>query len=157
MLPTTSLADDAMMEKYEIHPGDELLCLGFPRGAEANVFGFPILRSGRIASYPLTPAKDIKSFLYDFEVFEGNSGGPVYFVDRNRVYGGTSHLGETNQFMAGIVTEQKYAVSHSIKPIETKPESIRYEVEERRERLSLAVVVPAYFIQETLRLLGEQK
>ena len=30
--------------------GDELLCLGYPLGAEANDAGFPILRSGKIAS-----------------------------------------------------------------------------------------------------------
>lgn len=152
MLSTALLANDTMMEKYEVHPGDELLCLGYPRGVEANAFGFPVLRSGRIASYPLTPAKDIRSFLLDFEVFQGNSGGPVYFVDRDRVYGGVAHLGESIQFVAGIITQQQYAVSRSVTPIEVKPESTRFEVEERREPLGLGVVVPAHFIQETLAL-----
>jgi len=129
ILSTDLLADDKMMERYEIHPGDELLCLGYP--LRADVSGFSILRSGKIASYPLLPAKDTKTFLFDFEVFAGNSGGPVYFVDKGRRYGGTTHLGETIQFVAGIVTRQ-------------------------HEKLRLAVVVPAHFIKETLALLDKK-
>jgi hypothetical protein len=129
ILSTNLLADDAMMERFEIHPGDELLCLGYP--LRTNVSGFSILRSGKIASYPLTPAKNTKVFLFDFEVFLGNSGGPVYFVDEGRTYGGTNHVGETIQFVAGIVTRQ-------------------------HEELRLAVVVPAHFIKETLALIDKE-
>ena len=87
LLADTLLADDALFEELEIHPGDELFCLGYPYGIEANSMGFPILRSGKIASFPLTPAKTIKSFMFDFEIFGGNSGGPVYFCQSNRSYG----------------------------------------------------------------------
>lgn len=123
------LADDDMMKKFEIHPGDELLCLGYPLAS--NAFGFPILRSGKIASYPLTPAKDIKVFLFDFEIFPGNSGGPAYFSDSGRTYGGSAHLGESIQFVAGVVTRQ-------------------------HEKLRLGVVVPAQFVKETLALLDKK-
>lgn len=131
LLSTELLADDEMMERYEIHPGDELLCLGYPLGFSANDSGFPILRSGKIASYPLTPAKVVKSFLFDFEVFGGNSGGPVYFVDTERRYSGTTHLGETVQFVAGLVSKQ-------------------------HEKLRVGIVVPAHFIRETLALLDKK-
>jgi len=157
LLSTALLADDATMEKFEIHLGDQLLCLGYPLGAEANASGFSILRSGRIASFPLTPAKDIKSFLFDFEIFEGNSGGPVYFVDKSRSYGGSTRLGETIQFVAGVVTEEKYHVQRSVKPLEISRERVRYEIDEKRERLRLAVVVPAHFVKETLDLLDKKK
>lgn len=40
-VPTTFLADDEILEKYEFHPGIELLCLGYPFGAEANALRFP--------------------------------------------------------------------------------------------------------------------
>jgi S1-C subfamily serine protease len=143
-LSTDQLADDGMMERFEIHPGDQLLCLGYPFGLEANVSGFPILRSGKIASYPLTPAKETKTFLFDFEVFQGNSGGPVYFVDKGRSYGGKIHGAETIQFVAGIVTEQKYAVQL------VKSQKVIFE------KLNLAVVVPSYFIKETLALLDKK-
>src|SRR5258707_2235651 len=63
---TTFLADDAMLEAYEIHPGDMLECLGFPFGEESNSAGFPILRSGRIAGYPLVPTAQAKTFTFDF-------------------------------------------------------------------------------------------
>jgi hypothetical protein len=152
MLSTNLLADDKMMEKYEIHPGDQLLCLGYPLGVEANPFGFSILRSGRIASYPLTPARDIKSFLFDFEIFEGNSGGPVYFVDKGRSYSGTTHLGEEIRFVVGIVTEQKFGFRTSIATEKSRERnSVRIDTE--REELKLAVIVPAHFIKETLNLL----
>lgn len=156
ILSTDMLADDEMMERFEIHPGDQLLCLGYPFGVEGNASGFSILRSGKIASYPLTPAKDTKSFFFDFEIFEGNSGGPVYFVDNGRTYAGTAHIGETIQFVAGVITEQKYYVQSSVKLIEVQPERTRYEVNENRERLRLAVVVPAHFIKETLALLDKK-
>jgi hypothetical protein len=137
LAPTSLLAEDKDFEHFEIHPGDELLCLGYPLGVEASEAGFPILRSGKIASYPITPAKKVKSFLYDFRVFPGNSGGPVYFYQSNRTYEGKTHLGETIQFIAGLVSEQSY-----------QPQS--------KEPLILAVVVPAQFILETVNLLPEK-
>lgn len=143
-LSTNHLADDEMIEKYEIHPGDQLLCLGYPYGVEANASGFSILRSGKIASYPLTPAKETKTFLFDFEVFPGNSGGPVYFVDKGRKYGGIIHAAETIQFIAGVVTEQKYHVQF------VEPQKVLLR------KLSLGVVVPAHFIKETLALLDKK-
>ena len=144
LLSIDLLADDEIMERYEIHPGDELLCLGYPGRTEANASGFSILRSGKIASYPLTPAKDIKSFLFDFEVFPGNSGGPVYFVDKGRRYGGIIHGSETIQFVAGIVTEHKYYIKS------VKPQNVLLG------KLNLGVVVPAHFIKETLALLDKK-
>ncbi len=52
---TEILADDAAIEKFEIYPGREVKILGYPFGVESNKWGFPILRSGDISSYPLTP------------------------------------------------------------------------------------------------------
>ncbi len=78
---TDMLADDKIMEKYEVHPGDELKCLGYPFGLESNDAGFPVLRSGKIASYPLLPTASTRTFLFDFRVFKGNSGGPVYIEE----------------------------------------------------------------------------
>jgi S1-C subfamily serine protease len=86
LLSTDVLADDKMLADFEIHPGDDLACLGYPFGQEANEAGFPVLRSGKIASYPLLPTSKTKTFLFDFRVFRGNSGGPVYFVASNRSY-----------------------------------------------------------------------
>ena len=94
LLPTTLLANDDILSQLEIRPGDELLVLGYPYGAEGNEAGFPILRSGRIASYPLLPTATTKTFLLDFEIFQGNSGGPVFFQQDFRRIGGKPKTGD---------------------------------------------------------------
>lgn len=108
VLPTTLLAEDAVLEEYGLHPGDELNFLGYPLGAEGNAFGFPILRSGKIASYPLLPTKETGSFLMDFQIFGGNSGGPVYLVQAGgtRLIKGTTRLGINFQAIVGIVSQE---------------------------------------------------
>lgn len=147
LLPTKFLATDDLLYKYEIHPGDELLCLGFPYGAEANDAGFPILRSGKIASYPITPTREIKSFLYDFQIFGGNSGGPVYFIGLNRSYKGKVHLGEV-RFIMGVVSEELV--------LEEQVESLA-EITVKKHPLRLAKVIPAIFIKETIDLLPSKE
>jgi hypothetical protein len=102
LLTMSFLATDKMFEEFELHPGDELFTLGFPL-CVGTEFGFPILRSGTISSYPITPTTVYKNLLYDVTVFEGNSSGPVYFVDRNRTYGGQTYLGGTVQFVVGLL------------------------------------------------------
>jgi hypothetical protein len=134
IIPIGLLADDEVLTKFEIHPGDELLCLGFPLFVSSEA-GFPILRSGKIASYPITPTKIHKSMLFDFRVFEGNSGGPVYFVDRGRTYGNSAHLGETVQFVVGLVTSQLGSKVYN------------------NQFVQLASVVPSTYIRETIDLL----
>ena len=143
LLPISMLSDDEVFEKFEIHPGDELFCLGFPFSAEANPAGFPILRSGKIASFPIIPAKETKCFLFDFEVFPGNSGGPVYFVQSGRTYRGAWRPG-TIQFIAGLVS-QEHIITEKIKSI--------YEEQVKKHPLALAVVIHASFIRETINLL----
>jgi S1-C subfamily serine protease len=147
LLPASLFATDKELEQYEIHPGDALSCLGYPYGAEANEAGFPILRSGQIASYPLTPTSKVKTFLFDFRVFGGNSGGPVYFVSSNRTYGGATKLGETIQFLVGLVSEEQVI-----------EQEVRSLMETRRTKypLSIAVVVHAALIREAIELLPPQ-
>jgi hypothetical protein len=58
ILPTSMLAEDAQLEAIDIHPGDELMCLGFPLATDENTF--PVIRSGILASYPITPTKVVK-------------------------------------------------------------------------------------------------
>lgn len=141
---TDLLADDAILERFEIHPGDILLCLGFPFGEESNAAGFPILRSGRIASYPLLPTAKTKTFLYDFPVFEGNSGGPVYMVDESRAFQGNVMMGTTTQLIAGLVSLETTHIEQLVG---------QYNAEMHRQPLGLATVVHASFIREAMNLL----
>jgi len=148
IVSTDVLATDEMLEKVSMHPGDRLSCLGFPYSAEGNEAGFPILRSGYIASYPLTPTKQTKTFLFDFNVFEGNSGGPVYFVESNRGFGGSPNLGRTVQFLIGIVIQQA--------SLEEEVKSIG-ETRKVQHPLGLGIVVHASLIREALALLPADK
>jgi hypothetical protein len=130
-LPESWLANDDTFVKEQLAPGDEMLALGFPEGLSANAAGFPILRSGRVASFPLAPSKAFPTFLLDFNVFPGNSGGPVYVNvaphppagENDRNHGG---------FIAGVLTQQ---------------------VELNSQNLSIGIVTDAKFVRETLSLL----
>lgn len=132
LLPMAFLVDDKTMTDIELHPGDQVLCLGFPLMA-SGPGGFPILRSGRLASYPLTPAKTVKALYYDVLLYGGNSGGPAYYSFENRVFAGATHIG-IQQGILGLVVQQ---ANSKIPEFADKP-------------LNLGVIVPAVYIRETI-------
>lgn len=130
-IPLAWLAQDETFDKYALGPGDEMMALGFPRGLAANQAGFPILRAGRVASYPLSPSTAFPTFLLDFSVFPGNSGGPVFMAEAARRRPGAAEAQEV-QFIAGMLTQQ---------------------VELSGERLEIGIVTQARFIRETIAML----
>jgi len=145
LTPMGLLADDQELKEFGVHPGDEVMCLGFPLGATSNDAGFPVLRSGKIASYPLIPTSETKTFLFDFPVFQGNSGGPVYMTSPNRFYNGATNIGIV-QMLLGIVIQEQY-VTQSVQEL--------YASTERKYPLGLAKVAHASFIKETIAMLPE--
>jgi S1-C subfamily serine protease len=148
LLTTDLLMDDAKLKEYELHPGLELLCLGYPFGAEANAQGFPILRSGRIASYPLIPTEKTKTFLFDFTVFRGNSGGPVYFFKTDPAYGGTRRIGTAIYGIMGLVVRER-SITQQMQAL--------YEKREMVTPLQLGEVIHARFIKELIESMGSPK
>ena len=132
-IPLAWLADDSTFTKYEVKPGDEMMALGFPKGLSSNRAGFPILRWGRVASYPLTPASTFPNFLLDFRVFDGNSGGPVFMADPRRSPAGAKQPGAF--FVAGVLTRQ---------------------VESKGDRLEIGVVTHAKHVREAIALLDQK-
>jgi len=132
-IPLAWLATDQTFDENAVGPGDELMALGFPRGLAANPAGFPILRAGRVASYPLVPAANNPTFLLDFAVFSGNSGGPVYMAQSARRRPGADPV-QGAQFIAGLLTQQ---------------------VEMDGERLQIGIVTHARFIREAIALLDD--
>jgi len=138
------LADDKMLIEYEIKPGDELRCLGYPLGIASNNAKFPVLRSGRIASYPLLPTDKTKTFLLDFRVFKGNSGGPAFFVERYRVRPGTLGGFTNYHFIMGLVSQELLYSEQVVGP---------YSQEVRQTQLGLAVIVHASLIKQTIEML----
>ena len=132
-IPLGWLADESTFDDYEVGPGDEMLSLGFPRGLSANRAGFPILRVGRIASWPLAPIRAFPTFLLDFSVFPGNSGGPVFWtaIARRR----PDVPDPDHPFVAGVLTQ---------------------EVMVGQERLEIGVVAHAEYIREAVALLDAE-
>jgi len=128
-IPLAWLASDDTLAKYQLAPGEEMMTLGFPQGLSANPAGFPILRSGRVASYPLGPSTAYPTFLLDFRVFPGNSGGPVW-LDESQTPGTPDD--QKARFVAGLLTQQ---------------------VEKGDQNLGIGIVTQAQFIRDTLRLL----
>ncbi|MHB8486049.1 MAG: S1 family peptidase [Candidatus Acidiferrales bacterium] len=143
ILPTTLLADDKTLLDFQVHPGDELECLGYPLGSASNDAGFPILRSGRVASYPLLPTATTKTFLLDVRVFKGNSGGPVYLWDSNRLYHGSIHFG-TVGFIMGLISQEELVPQVTVGP---------YDQSVHQLQLDLAVVIHANLIKQTIDML----
>ncbi|HEY2752818.1 serine protease [Phenylobacterium sp.] len=134
-IPEDYLADDDSFSKYQVGAGDEMMALGFPRGLAANPAGFPILRAGRVASFPIAPAKIFPTFLLDFAVFPGNSGGPVFMSGpARRASTDPTQPRQDVQFIAGLLTQQ---------------------VELNSERLDIGIVTNAKYIRETLNLIKD--
>jgi S1-C subfamily serine protease len=144
VMTTKLFADDEALKEYEIKPGDEVRCLGFPLGVTSNDAGFPVLRSGRIASYPILPTEKTKSFLLDFRVFKGNSGGPVYFVERYRPNMKTFGSFTNYHFIIGLVSEETLLTQQVIGP---------YSQEIRQTQLDLAKVIHGSLIKQTIEML----
>jgi len=142
VIPTTLLADDDTLKRYTMAPGTELNCLGYPLGDKGPA-GFPILRTGVIASFPLVPTRTMKRFLFDFRVFKGNSGGPVYF--RQQSFRGNVGFGPGAQFILGLVTDED---------IYTTPAGQKEPYEGIKvQQLSIGWVVYASLIADTINLL----
>ncbi|WP_374453305.1 serine protease [Phenylobacterium sp.] len=133
-IPLQWLAGDDTIQSNHIGAGDEMMALGFPRGLAANQAGFPILRSGRVASFPVAPAQVFPTFLLDFTVFPGNSGGPVFMSQAAHRRVGAVDAGGDVQFIAGLLTQQ---------------------VELNNERLEIGIVTHAKFIRETITLMDD--
>ncbi len=130
-IPLNWLADADTFDRYGVGPGDAVLSLGYPIGLSSTPEGFPILRSGHIASYPLTPVARYPTFLLDSVIFSGNSGGPVFVGRGGR---GSSQPTDDSQFIAGIVTQQ---------------------VEHENRQMEIGVVTHAAFVRETIALLDQ--
>ncbi len=74
-VPYECLATEQAMEG--VRAGDQVVAAVFPERTEANNAGFPILRGGTIASYPLRPINSHATFLVDANTWKGDSGSAV--------------------------------------------------------------------------------
>jgi hypothetical protein len=62
--------------------GTEVSFLGYPDVLPGTSGGFPVLRSGKVASYPTAQLKAEGAFLINADVYPGDSGAPVFAAGR---------------------------------------------------------------------------
>ena len=136
-IPASWFADADTLAREDVEAGDPVEVLGYPAGYAADNSGFPILRLGHLASYPLAPATEA-TFLVDFPVVSGNSGGPV-FISR-RIEKRPALVGaegpQPDEFIAGIVAQQIVPGGQSI---------------------SLGLAVHSLYVRQTLQLLDQPR
>jgi hypothetical protein len=83
-LPTCLEAAEVGRANPALHAGDEVFFAGFPDVMPFMEGVFPLLRSGRVASYPVgTPAVN-DLFYIDADTYAGDSGAPVFPVSGRR-------------------------------------------------------------------------
>ncbi len=143
IVSTALFVEDRTLKEFEVRPGDRVFVLGYPFGLDSSSGGFPILRAGWIASYPLLPSRSVGKFLISFKVFKGNSGGPVYLIDYNRFYQGGTHIGVVH-FFIGLVSEEMLLTQQQRGP---------YSSTTQQYPLDVAVVIPASLIADTIGML----
>jgi hypothetical protein len=127
------LADEARVQTREVHVGQDVFVPGFPAQLEANEAGWPVLRKGAIASFPLAPLASAKTILVDAKTFGGDSGAPVAAV-----------VGDS-PLVVGLVLGMHRQTDKSVLPFEERT---------MHTPLGLAIVVQAGFIRETIGLLS---
>lgn len=67
-----------------LHSGMEVSFLGYPEVLPGTEGAFPVLRSGRVASYPVGTPQAHGRFLINSDVYPGDSGAPVFVTGRGR-------------------------------------------------------------------------
>lgn len=133
-LRLAQLATPKDVEDERVRVGQDVLIPCYPAKLEANEAGWPILRKGMIATYPLAPVASARTFLVDVSTFGGDSGAPVAVA------------GQADVLVAGIVVGMQRQTDRSSLPFEEKTVHMP---------LGLAIVVQAAFVRETVDALGQ--
>ncbi len=141
--PRVSIEQLATIDDIKaIEPGEIVNCVTYPHAPvfEPNQPGFPVVRMGCMASYPLWSLPKEPTFLVDYNAFEGDSGGPVIL----KVPAAKTSDGAATQStikILGLVQGQ-----HLFKQRFDLP----YESGESRKSLGLGIVLNAQAIRDTL-------
>lgn len=130
------LGDPEHFQTKQSCVGEIVSIPSFPAKLESSNQGFPVLRQGTIASYPLFPVKEQPSFLLDFSAFGGDSGAPV--IDRG------DDLQDRQFHLIGLVTSQIRQTDKSVMPFE---ERIQHTP------MGLGIAVNSAMIRETILMI----
>ncbi len=137
------LATDEFLKAAKIHPGDVVNALGYPHRNESNDAGFPILRNGPIAGFPILPTERTGALLISANIFEGDSGGPV-FLSKTIAATDPSKPARNTDLILGLITAQRF-IDEDLNTL--------YGHQKIRHRLGLSTVVHAAFIRQAIERL----
>jgi len=140
-LPLAWVSGEAQPNEDRFQAGASVRLLTFPAQLAANDAGFPILRSGIVASYPLRPLKQAPTFLVDSSAFGGDSGGPVFVPGTGATAGSPGGGDKLDPLIIGLVSGQH-----------RQTEMVRTVYEERviHHSLGLSIVAQGAHIRETI-------
>ena len=88
MIPVSFLAQESTLRAAQLHPGDVVHVVGFPRGT-SYFLTLPITRQGIIASFPPPPVTT--QLIISANLQAGDNGGPVYMDAQSRTVNGTAN------------------------------------------------------------------
>ena len=126
------IADASWVADKKLRVGQQVWIPGYPAQLAANEAGWPILRQGAVASYPLSPVAHVKTMLIDFHAFGGESGAPVLTA------------AEDGCHVVGLVHGMHRQTEKAVMPLH----EFTFHTP-----LSLSIVVQAAYIRETIELL----
>lgn len=137
-LPASLLATDEIWKQHDFEPGDLVRLTGYPHAMqfEPNSQGHPTTRLGALAGFPLQPVAKTRMFMFDCNTFEGDSGGPIYWIGDKPGDGGPRPL-----IILGLLHGQHF-LNEGFRTV--------YQTGEMRHRFGLGIGVHAVSITETI-------
>ncbi|NND99834.1 MAG: trypsin-like peptidase domain-containing protein [Pirellulaceae bacterium] len=136
----TRILDESQCDDCQLQMGDDVWVLGYPAQLESSRSGFPVLRRGSVASFPVTPTGRKRTFMVDYSTFGGDSGGPVFMrTDPNSIRSKSD--GDSSPKLVGLIHGQHRETTKSTTPNEERTV---------HRPMGLAIVVHAKFIRETI-------
>ena len=133
--PLEWLATAAAFDGGGMRVGQRVRVACYPAQTEANAAGWPVLRTGTIATHPLTPAAKLERFFVDYAHYGGDSGAAVVRDD-----GG-------EPLVIGVVVAMQRQTDRVTSPFEEKTV---------HTPLGLAITVPSTLVHETIHRWRQQ-
>jgi hypothetical protein len=127
--PLERLATAADFNTGKVGVGQRIRVACYPAQTEANAAGWPVLRTGAIASHPLRPAVALETFFVDYAHFGGDSGAAVV-LDAG-----------PEPLVVGVVVAMQRQTDRLTSPFEEKT---------IHTPLGLAIAVPSTLVSETI-------
>jgi len=153
IFPMEQLADQELFDSQTITVGQACQIPSFPAKLESTSLGYPILRSGSIASYPLTPVLSQPTFMIDISAFGGDSGAPVLSAVNDQKESIQSKTDAVDQpeakpkpklMVVGLVFAKQRQTHTTVTP---------YEELVRHTPMGISIAVNSVFIRQTIEMM----